>query len=82
MIVIKKENKFIIKQVIENTPASEVGLKEKDELIKINGKPASNYTLSEITKLLKGNAGERIDLVIKRGRKKMEFSLILREYIK
>jgi hypothetical protein len=78
MIVIKKENKFIIKQVIENTPASEVGLKEKDELIKINGKPASNYTLSEITKLLKGNAGERIDLVIKRGRKKMEFSLILR----
>jgi hypothetical protein len=82
MIVIKKENKFIIKQVIENTPASEVGLKEKDELIKINGKPASNYTLSEMTKLLKGNAGERIDLVIKRGRKKMEFSLILREYIK
>lgn len=82
MIVIKKENKFIIKQVIENTPASEVGLKEKDELIKINGRSASNYTLSEITKLLKGNAGERIDLVIKRGRKKMEFSLILREYIK
>jgi len=82
MIVTKKENKFIIKQVIENTPAYEIGLKEKDELIKINGRSASNYTLSEITKLRKGNTGERIDLVIKRGRKKMEFSLILRDYIK
>ncbi len=82
MIVTKKENKFIIKQVIENTPAYEIGLKEKDELIKINGKPASNYTLSEITKLLKGNTGESIDLVIKRGRRDIEVSLILREYIK
>ena len=82
MIVDKDEDKFIIKQVIENTPAYEAGLKEKDELIKINGKPASNYSLSEITKLLKGNTGERIDLVVKRGRKKIEVSLILREYIK
>jgi hypothetical protein len=82
MIVDKDEDKFIIKQVIENTPAYEAGLKEKDELIKINGKPTSNYTLSEITKLLKGNAGERIDLVVKRGRKEIEVSFILREYIK
>lgn len=79
--IIKKENKFIADRVFKNTPAYEAGLKEKDELISINGNPVSDYTLQETEGILKGNIGEKIDLLVKRNKKEFKISFFLREYI-
>jgi len=73
-------SKVIINAVYENSPASEVGLKEGDELIAIKGIEVNNYELTEIKKILRLK-GKKIDLNVKRANKILLFKINLRELI-
>lgn len=60
------EPQYKIVEVRPESPASNAGLRENDILLRINGKPAFKFTLSEITNLLSSKEGKKIRLVIER----------------
>lgn len=72
---------FFIAYIVPNTPAAEAGLRENDQIVKINGWPVAFYSLSKINSLLQGQAGKKITLKIRRDGKKMKFSFVLRPLI-
>ncbi|RED97476.1 aspartyl protease family protein [Marinoscillum furvescens] len=49
----KSMEKLLVHRVYENSPAKLAGIKQDDELLAVNGKPVSAYTLPEIRELLK-----------------------------
>jgi len=77
---ISSTSKVIVNAVYKNSPASEVGLKEGDELTLIKGQDVKKYELTEVKKILR-EKGKTIDILIKRGNKNMNFKLNLRELI-
>ncbi|MEZ5427265.1 MAG: aspartyl protease family protein [Pyrinomonadaceae bacterium] len=79
-ILLKKSDGEIgIAGLIENSPAAESGLQKEDILRKINGRPASRYSLSELREKFK-SAG-KIELEIRRKGEVLKKILTLRKLI-
>ena len=72
---------FSIHEIIENSPAFEMGLQKGDIIKSINLIPSGFLTLKEIGDILKRKEGRRIRLVIKRDKKRMIFKFRLRKLI-
>ena len=67
---------------IDDTPASEAGIKAGDYIIKINDVQVQGKTLMEAVKLMRGPVGSSIDLTIRRkGEKKIINKTIIRKMI-
>lgn len=62
------EPQYKIVEIRPDSPAFKAGLQESDILLKINGKPAYKYSLSEITNLLSSRDGRKIKLVVERNK--------------
>ena len=71
---------FMIIAVIPMSPAHEIGLQPSDELLSIDGNPASGYTLSEIRSLFKV-PDRKYMLEVKRGNEILYRILITRQLI-
>jgi hypothetical protein len=69
-----------INEVLANSPASEAGVKEEDELTAINGRPVANFTLEQIRQMLK-QEGKEVALSLKRGSQTLQVKLKLRRLI-
>ena len=79
-IIKKRNNKTLISELYENSPADKSGLIPGDEINIIDGTEVSNKTLEEIGSLLKGPAESIIKLEIKRVNQTLE-KLVKREKI-
>jgi len=67
---------------IDDTPASKVGIKAGDYIVKINDEQVQGKTLMEAVRLMRGPIGSSIDLTIRRkGEKKIINKTIIREMI-
>ncbi len=75
------ENKVRIISPIQGTPASKAGLKSKDIILEIDKKSTAGLTLPEVSALIKGPTGTKVELLIERDGKKISFS-ITRERIR
>ncbi len=73
--------KMEIESVRPGSPAAEVGLKKGDILLVINGKPASDYTLIDLSQLFRSQEGKRIKLEIERNGAKMTKKFRLRKFM-
>jgi len=62
---------------IKGTPADEVGIQARDQIIRINGKPTADLNLSEAVRMMRGKRGSRIKLTIKREGIKNPFDVTL-----
>lgn len=60
------EPQYKIVEIRPNSPAFLAGLQKEDILLKINGRPAYKFSLSEITSLLSSKDGRKIKLLIER----------------
>ena len=76
----KTNNKTLISELYENSPAFKSGLVPGDEIQTIDGVEVDNKTLEEIGSLLKGPAESTIKLEIKRANQTLE-KLVKREKI-
>ena len=66
---------------IEDTPGFRAGILAGDLIISVDGTDTSEITMEEVLGKLRGKVGEKVDLVIRRG-KNMEFPVTLvRDYI-
>lgn len=71
---------FTAYQVLENSPASEVGLRKGDVLTEVDGKPAAGFSLDQIYELLKQPARE-YKLTITRAGKTLNVTIKTRRLI-
>jgi predicted aspartyl protease len=71
---------FKVRAVIENSPASEAGLRAGDIITKIDNKPASEFTFEQLRKMFRQEGREYL-LEIKRDDKTQQVKLKLRRLI-
>lgn len=85
-----QDDRVIITGFLENSAAEEVGILVNDELLKVNDQEIGSLTLNEVAKLLKGEEGSKVSIVVKRGeeektfiitRKKVEITSVTKEII-
>ena len=81
-IVMRKSNDGFreIKQIYDNSPASDASLQVGDKIVSINGRPSGEYDIFEIDSLF-AQEGKTIHLIIRRGDKESEVFLKLRRLI-
>ena len=72
---------FKISNVLLDSPAGKVGLKENDIILKINGKPAYEYTLNSINSMFFTNPNKKIRLLVRRGVTKLKYEFRLKKRI-
>ncbi len=74
-------NQFVVKDVIESSPAEEADIRPEDIIKKIQGFPSQFYALDEINSMLQKKEGKRVRLVIKRDGETLRKELVLRDLI-
>lgn len=70
------ENQTIILSVINESPAEKAGLKAGDIINKIDQKSIKGMNGDDITKLIKGKSGTKVELEIKRDQETLTFTII------
>jgi len=70
---------FRITDILENSPASEVGLQKDDVIIKVNDKPASELSMTKLGELFERAATYRI--TIRRGDQTLQVTLTPRKLV-
>ena len=73
--------KFLIQDVLENSPAYEAGVRADDEITKINGFPSRFFTLSAMNSKLQSKIGKIIRLTLRRNNETIKVKFKLRELI-
>ena len=71
---------FRILGIAPNSPAAEAGLLEAASITAIDGRPATEFTLDKINRMLR-QAGSEYALTIKRGARLLDVKLRLRPSI-
>jgi len=79
----KRENQLTVITPMENSPAKRAGIQSGDVIIKIDGYETKNLTMDQAAKLIRGQKGSKVVLIIQRfgESEPIEFRL-LRESIK
>lgn len=70
---------FRIRAVLENSPASEIGLQKDDIIVSINDEPASKFTLSNLNEMFERPVPYR--LTIRRGEQTLQVTLTPRRLV-
>ncbi len=70
---------FRIKNVLEDSPASEAGLKQDDIIAAIDGKPAAEFTLTRLNEMFEKSVSYKV--TIQRGEQTMTVKLMPRKLI-
>ncbi|MDG1812247.1 MAG: aspartyl protease family protein [Polaribacter sp.] len=68
---------YIVKHVLENSPADLVGIQEGDIILSINGKPAHQLTLKELIGKFKSGHNKKIRMYVQRSGVEMKFQFRL-----
>jgi len=74
-------NKFIVVDLIANSPAADAGVQVGDRIVAVNRLPVGLLSLGSITKKLRKREGKRIRLAIVRGEERILFKFRLRRLI-
>ncbi len=71
-----RDNKLTVIAPIEDTPADRAGLQSNDIIIKINGKSTKGISIKKAADQIRGPKGTAVNLLIKRGDKKINFKIV------
>ena len=72
----EKTKKYIINKVFENSPSDKAGLKETDELIKINETDIRDTSMDSIASMVKGEDNTKVKITVIRDNKEMTFDVV------
>lgn len=65
--LVQKGDRLIVTKTIANSPAQNAGLKEKDEIVAIDGHSAVGLSPEQAADRIRGHAGSRVEIAVKRG---------------
>lgn len=71
-----RDGKAIVEGLTDDSTAKEAGVKVKDQIIEIDGTNVEKKTLSEITNLIKGEAGTKLKVTLLRGTEKVKVTIV------
>lgn len=74
-------NRYVVKDVLEHSPAQEADIRVDDVILKIQGLPTRLFTLDGISHILQKKAGKRVRIVIDRGGTLLRREFYLRDLI-
>ena len=69
------DNKFKIVEIFNNSPAQAAKLEVNDYIIKVDGKSVEDLNIDELSKLLKGKSGSKVNVTVKRGEEELTFKV-------
>lgn len=78
-IVLREDGYIDIQKLEPGSPAQEAGIQPGDILIAVEGTDISTLTVDEAKNLVRGNAGTRVQLQVRRGEELLDFSVERRE---
>jgi carboxyl-terminal processing protease len=82
VIEMDKKNRITVKRPMPDTPASRVGIKAKDHIVRINNESTTNMTLNEAVDRLRGDPDTNVDVYVERdGSTGMKKFVITRAFI-
>jgi carboxyl-terminal processing protease len=67
--------RIVVIAPIDGTPASRAGIKARDFIVQVDGKPTKNLTLDQVANLLRGRKGSKVTLVMERNKKEFDVTL-------
>ena len=70
---------IVVSAIRAGSPAEEVGLREGDVILAVNGKPVHRYKLQEVLQMINDKKGKSIRLLIERYNQDLLFSFVLRD---
>ncbi len=70
---------IVVSAIRAGSPAEEVGLREGDVILAVNGKPIHRYKLQEVMEMINDKKGRSIRLLIERYNQDLLFSFVLRD---
>ena len=73
---------IVVSAIRAGSPAEEVGLKDGDVILAVNGKPVHRYKLQEVMGLINAKKGKRVKLLIERYNKDFLFSFVVDDLFK
>lgn len=76
--IFTREKNVILREAYEGFPAQKAGLRPGDILVEIDGKALQGKSTSEVSKLLKGQAGSSLTVLVKRGDSDKPFKVELK----
>lgn len=71
----QNDNLVTVREVYKNSPADKVGIKVKDQFLKINSEDVTKASTTEISKKIKGKEGETFTILMQRGEEEKEFKV-------
>lgn len=74
-------NKFVVLNIVKDSPAFEADIRKGDEIKVLNGVPANLRGLENILRFLQKKPGKKVRLLIRRGEDKIHKELLLRDLI-
>ncbi len=74
-------NQFVIRDIIENSPAQEADIRIDDIITRIQGTSTTYFTLDGINQVLQKRPGKKIRLHLLRGKEVIRKELVLRDLI-
>lgn len=75
----KSENQYVIRKVLDGSPANKAGLRRGDKIIEVNGQKVSGLLQVRLVELFKGDVGTKATLKVFRRNEKLSFDLVHNE---
>lgn len=70
------KQQYFIRKVLEFSPAQQAGIEKGDLLLEVQGHSVVGLPLSQISELMRGQVGERINIVLERSGVRLEKSIL------
>ncbi|MFZ4425915.1 MAG: aspartyl protease family protein [Saprospiraceae bacterium] len=74
-------NKYVVFDIVPNSPAARVGIRRGDEVKSVNGIPVAFLTLQDLSAKFRRRAGAKMNLVIERSNVRLKKSFRLEQLI-
>ncbi len=81
-LIKRKDERMFISEPYEGFPAAKAGIWAGDEIVEVDGRKVQGLDTEEVSKLLKGQAGTPVRVLLKRGETEPQEKLLTREEIK
>lgn len=81
-VISKKENGIAVREPYEDSPALRNGMRAGDLILEVDGRPTKGLDTEDVSKMLKGQAGTPVKVLVQRNGAAPELKTITREEIK
>ncbi|MBX9689983.1 MAG: PDZ domain-containing protein [Candidatus Obscuribacterales bacterium] len=73
--LVNKDGHLVVTKTIDNSPAQNAGMQQKDEIVAIDGQNAVGFTPEQAAEKIRGKAGTAVQIAVRRGDSEKKFDI-------